>query len=240
MEYVKPFTYFVGATGGFTNWLLCGVVNLIPVVGQIVLLGYRAEVAEELIRDPALRRHPKFDFNLFGDYLSRGVWPFLYQLVIGLGVGALLGVGFLLIGVAMATLGKKATPEVVALLFALGYLVVIVLMTLTTTLILWPMELHAQLSRRFVPVEAFGFASRFQRVMWGQMLTSVIVFLLFSAPIAVLGLLACYFGYFWAIVVMFMAQQHIMSQLYRLYLDAGGDPIPTPEDEYDDEDDDLE
>lgn len=240
MDYVKPFTYFVGATGGFTNLLLCGVCNFIPIVGPITLLGYRAEVAEELVRDRQMRRHPAFDFSRFGDYLSRGVWPFLYQLLVGVVAFACIIGGVILVGLLLSANAPKGNPEMIALLVVAGYLLVILLMVLVSAFVLWPMELHAQISRRFAPVEAFGFATRFQGKLWGQTLVSLIVFLFGSTLLSILGLLACYFGLFFAIVVQFMAQQHLMTQLYQLYLDAGGDPIPTPEEEYYEEDDEYD
>ena len=237
MEYVKPFTYFVGATGGFVNLLLCGICNLIPVVGNIVLLGYRAEVSEELLRDKRTRRHPEFDFGRFGDYLSRGVWPYVYNLIIGLtAVGVVIG-GLALVGVALAGAGPPKDPTLVVVAFAIGYLVIITTMLLLVAFVLWPMELHAQITRRFAPVEAFGFAVRFQRKVWGQTLVSLIVFVVLSSVLNLLGLLACYVGLFLTMVLQFMAQQHLMTQLYRLYLDEGGDPLQGPDD-FDDEYDD--
>ena len=223
MDYVKPFTYFAGATGGFVNLLFCAVCNLIPVLGPIVLLGYRAEVAEELVRDRRLRRHPEFDFGRFGDYLSRGVWPFVYQL----GFGLLLGV-VLLAGIAVAALFGP--------LGLLAGVLVLVPVVLGAPVFLWPMELHAQLSGRFAPVEAFGFASRFAGRMWGLTLVSLITFLAGSVVVGVLGLLACGVGLYLSAVVQLMAQQHLMTQLYRLYLADGGDLIdgPDDDDEYDD------
>ena len=67
MQYGLAFGYALNRTDGFTNLLLMTVCNFIPVVGPIVLLGYRTEVSLALLRDDELRRHPKFDFNLFDD-----------------------------------------------------------------------------------------------------------------------------------------------------------------------------
>ena len=72
MQFGLAFGYILNRTGGFANLLLMTVCNLIPIVGPIVLLGYRAEVAQALLRDGELRRHPKFDFDRFIEYLTRG------------------------------------------------------------------------------------------------------------------------------------------------------------------------
>jgi hypothetical protein len=226
MNYVQPFTYFLNARGGFGNGLLCAVCNFIPVVGPVVLLGYRAEVADELVRDRRLRRHPVFDFNRFGDYLSRGVWPFVYQLLMVIAAGGL-GLAAVMAGVLAA--GVADLPPVG---LAVGVLL-IVLVVLGLPAVLWPMELHAQLTGRFAPVEAAGFAYRFLGRVWGQVLVSLLAFTAGSLVVVVCGLLVCFVGVYLAAVVQMMAQQHLMTQLYLLYLDDGGDPI----DELDDEDD---
>ena len=64
-QFGLAFRYFVTKPGGFTNLLLLSVCQLIPGIGPIVIMGYRAEVAEALDRDDGLRRHPNFDFGRF-------------------------------------------------------------------------------------------------------------------------------------------------------------------------------
>src|SRR5262245_57238028 len=139
MQFFKPFTYFIRKPGGFTNVLYGCLLVLIPVIGPIILLGYRAEVAESLEKDPNLEDYPDFDFNRFLDYLMRGVWPFVAELVVTCVALVLLGLATVA-GVAV----WMATEE-----WMYGVLVGAVLLipvTLVTTLLMWPMELHAQLS----------------------------------------------------------------------------------------------
>jgi len=91
VEAGKPWT--IDYMGGFSlamqspNWLpntcLCGLVALIPIVGQMVGLGYAFEIAESLHRSHG-KTYPDFNFNRFGDYLARGVGPFLAQFLAGL------------------------------------------------------------------------------------------------------------------------------------------------------------
>jgi|SRR5579872_5439312 len=80
MQYSLAFRYILDRTGGLVNLLLIVVCEFIPIVGPIVLLGYKAEVAVALIHDPDMQRHPKFDFDRFVEYLTRGLWPFLIAL----------------------------------------------------------------------------------------------------------------------------------------------------------------
>ena len=57
------------------------------------------------------------------------------------------------------------------------------------------------------------------------------------------GYACCFVGLFPASVVIMLAEQHFLSQLYRKYLERGGEriPLPVPEksDDFDDEKDSL-
>ena len=59
-----------------TNSFLTGVCGMIPIVGLIVIWGYTYENAAILHRSTGQQQWP-FDFGRFGDYLKRGVGPFL-------------------------------------------------------------------------------------------------------------------------------------------------------------------
>src|SRR5579859_7900971 len=63
----------------------------------------------------APEQYPDFNVNRIQDYLMRGVWPFLVQLLIGLPVGMVLGLlpTFGVIGV-MAAAANDAHPLVIA------------------------------------------------------------------------------------------------------------------------------
>src|SRR5580692_5496549 len=97
MNFIQAFRYILDRPGGSVNLLLITVSQFIPVVGPIVLLGYRAEVSVALEHDPRLKRHPKFDFGRFVQYLTRGVWPFLISLILSLTIIPVL-IGALVIG----------------------------------------------------------------------------------------------------------------------------------------------
>jgi len=221
MQFFKPFTYFIRKPGGFMN-VLCGCVCvLIPVIGPIILLGYRAEVAEALEKDPDLEDYPDFDFNRFMEYLTRGVWPFLAELVVTLVAWLLMGVA---VGVGFAV--GAATNE--WMYGVLAGAVLLVPVTIVTMLLMWPMELYTQLSGGFNFGAAVRFTFQFLGRMWGQMLIAALVFGFLSTLLSFAGLLACIIGVYPAAVIQSLAQQHYVAQLYRHYLDEGGEPIPVP------------
>ncbi len=220
MQFFKPFTYFIRKPGGFTNVLYGCVCVLIPVIGPIILLGYRAEVAESLEKDPDLEDYPNFDFNRFVDYLIRGVWPFLAELVVMLVAWVLIGLAAG-VGFAVAVASGEWMYGVLAgslLLFPV---------TLATILLMWPMELYTQLSGGFNFGATLRFTFRFLGKVWGQMLIAALVFGFLSTLLSFAGMLACFIGVYPAAVIQALAQQHYAAQLYRQYLDEGGEPIPT-------------
>jgi hypothetical protein len=222
MQYIKPFTYFVSKKpGGWTNLLYGAVCVLIPIVGPIVLLGYRAEIAEDLDRDPKLEEYPNFDFNRFVDYLSRGIWPFLMQLIVTAGVMVLM-----VLVVVIGVVAYSATQEPVVG-FAVGGVLFLPVMLLSM-LVLWPLELHTQLSGKFEFGRAFAFMTGMLKRVWGQALLVALAYWFLGTLVALLGYAAFCVGIYAALVILGMAQQHFVAQLYRLYLDEGGEPINGP------------
>jgi len=73
------------------------------------------------------------------------------------------------------------------------------------------------------------FVRSFLSLVWKEWALSI-VFFLFTAPFVMLaGLLLFCIGIYPAAVVMTFAQFHMQYQLYELYLQRGGTPIPLKE-----------
>ena len=227
MNLARPFTYFVAAPGGVRNTFFCVACNLIPVAGQVALLGYRAGLAEELVRGGP---PPTFDFGRFGDYLRRGLGPAVYQLAFAVLVGGLVFGGALLARAGLERAADTRDPYFWLAVVFLTWAAAALGLTILAAGLLWPMELHAQLSRRFAPVEAARFAARFQRRVWGQSLLALLAFLPLCGLLNLLGLLCLVVGLYGTVVIQFMAQQHVLTQLYHLFLADGGEPIRGPDD----------
>jgi hypothetical protein len=228
VQYFKPFTYFVGKKpGGFQNLLLTTVCVLIPIVGAMVLLGYRAEVAEDLDKDPNLENYPDFTFDRFMEYLQRGVWPFVVQLIVGLSFAAVMMVP---IGIAVALAIANNQP----LIALAGYAIVIPFMPLVM-MVTMPMELHAQLTGRFAFGQECRFMTRFLGKVWGQALLASLAYWFFAVLLGLCGYLLLCVGVYFVAALLSMAQQHYTAQLYRLYLAEGGEPIGGPSDQMDDD-----
>lgn len=239
MRYGLALSYVTSRTGGFTNLLIITLCNLIPVVGPIATLGYRAEVSQALLRDRQRRRHPKFDFDRFGKYLNRGVWAFLQSLLLGVILAGCVLVSAV-VGFAVATIQAEAGMIVGFIGYAGSILAV--------TALAAPMQFHAELSNKFDFLGSLKFAWSAWSTVGLQMFLTWLVFIPISFLVAIAGLLLCFVGIYPASVLLQMASQHLMVQLYDEYLDRGGQPIREfrdPEeyeqdDDYDDDEDEEE
>jgi hypothetical protein len=222
MEFGLAFRYVIDRTGGWTNVLLITVCFLIPIVGPIVLMGYRAEVAEALIRDPALRRHPLFKFDRFAEYLSRGVWAFLIALIVSIPLMVLIFAA-MIIGMMldMQQAGRGGPPVMTFVLYGIAYTVGLPL----TMFFSIPMTFHAELTARFELSAAYRFTVSFWKLVGGKALVAGIVFMLLSTLLTFVGLLLCCVGAYPATAIGTMAAQHLMVQLYLEYLHRGGEPL---------------
>jgi hypothetical protein len=226
MEFMLAFRYVVDRSGGWTNILLITVCNFIPVVGPIVLMGYRAEVAVALDRDPRLLRHPQFDFGRFVEYLTRGVWPFLVSLIVALvEAPVFLGV-FFAVGVAAPNV-----PPALAIAAGLLAFALIVAISFFSA----PMIFHSELTGKLDLGGAFRFAADFLKRVGGQLFLAGLAYGFISIPVIVIGLLCCCIGVYPASSLVQMAWPHIMVQLYQLYLDRGGDPLEEMLPNYDED-----
>lgn len=236
MQYQLAFAYFVGRKpNGWTNLLLVTVCTFIPILGPIVLLGYRAEVSEKLLRDPDLRRYPDFDFDRFTTYLERGIWPFLVSLVASLAGLPLIAAAWGAIIAGVAAGGAAVIAGVVA-----AFLLVVV-GSVAVAAVTVPLTFHAEIANRFDLGGGFRFAVDFLKRVGGLAVLTYILFVPLAMAAVFVGLLACFIGVYPVAALVQMAGQHLMTQLYREYLDRGGEEIVKTEKRrrrrYDDEDD---
>ncbi len=224
MQYLQPFLYFVRKPNtGYKNVLIGCLGTLVFVVGEIVLLGYRAKVSEELERDPDLKDHPDVDLDRLAVYLQRGIWPYLVKF---LSLMFLMSIGVVIS--AIVGIGVYQIVQEPILAFGIFYLLYFVCFLLATTLV-WPMEYHAQITGKFAPLADFRFAIRFARTCWVSTFKAVLMHTMLSGLTLMLGLVLCGVGLYPAIVIVQMAEQHLMTQLYLLYLEEGGEPLIRPE-----------
>lgn len=230
LQYVEMFSHVFRNPDWITNVLLCGVCFLIPVVGPIVLLGYRYEVMDHWNRQPG-SDYPNFDFGKFGLYLGRGIWPFLVGLIAGFITAPLFFVvyiAFILVVAIAASIG----PDVAVIGFVLGLLVLMLGFIFSFALIgliSVPMELLAGIRKDLGASFDFSFIKDFVRLTWKEILLGFVFLSFANVALVFVGMLVFCIGMYFALAIALMAQTHFEHQLYLLYLRRGGRPIPTPD-----------
>lgn len=229
MRYLYAFTWVTESKNWMMNVLLSGVCNFIPIIGPLVILGYQYENVENLYR----RRNSKcldFDFGRFVEYLTRGVWPFLAQLIMSIVVVPLIWViailPWLLMGPATGGGQPAGGAPMFMVLFFCVMLLIFALAVVLFSFVMLPLTLRAGLSQDFGETFKFGWVVDFVRRMWLEM---ILTSLLLSAAMMVLvfcGILLCFVGVYFIPMIGMIAYAHLASQLYEVFLSRGGEPIP--------------
>lgn len=269
MRYWQSYRFAFTSPNWLTNLLLGSVCLLIPMIGQIVLIGYFFEVIDILLRrhrasagaaslppealseqvmdalpvdeDHVLGAYPDFSFNRFADYLTRGIWPFLVRFLVNLVVGVVAGlfliVGFVVMGIA-APRDSAGAFLIIYALFWVVYAFVMMMAGILTT----PLYLRAGLSGDFAGAFSMEFYRDFMKRVGKEVFLAEVFLAATGTLVAVVGLLLCYVGIFPAMALILYAHHHLEYQLYDLYLERGGVPVPGKKKEaarserYDEED----
>jgi hypothetical protein len=221
-------------TSGSSGWnnilmnALCYLsTQIIPIIGMIVMYGYFAEVHRRLVL-----RHPepyvRFDFSDLGQYLSRGVAPFVMWIVVSLPfalLGVAMAVGIILaLGVAGAAAfgGNEDLVMLVGFgISAIAFIPVAVFWIALANAGITRAELTGDLSKSLKLGAIWSYAGK----TWKRALVTAILMGFVGAGLTLLGLLACFVGIFVTITIAMIANLHIRWQIYNEYLLEGGEPI---------------
>jgi predicted Zn finger-like uncharacterized protein len=214
VRYLRAYQYIFENPKWVTNVLLLAVCYLIPVVGPLVGSGYLFDLTE-WISTRGDAGYPDFDFGRFGKYLMRGLWPFLVSLILYLPVWMILGV----VGVAMAFV----LPDIVQHLYALVEYVVLLLLL---PLAMMPLWLRTGLSQSLDLGATFQFAQDFFKRVGKEAVVGQLFMTFSGVVLSLLGFMLCCVGVYAALAVTVMAYANLYAQLYQLYLQRGGQPIP--------------
>jgi hypothetical protein len=232
IEYLRSYNYIFENPNWVQNVLwgaLCALSTvLIPVLGQLVVMGYVYECIQVLFQTRG-RQYPDFDFNRLGEYLSRSIGPFVVSIVLVVPMVLLLYAGMFAIGIGAVAAGAAAGEEVGPIIGAVvffGGLAAMVLAFQVVQFLLHIMMLKAGLQQDIAAGFDIGWALDFFRRTWVEIILTTL-FLGLTGMIVLLlsGLMLCV-GMFAGIVVIMLAQAYVWYQLYALYLTRGGQPIP--------------
>lgn len=244
-----PESHFAGGGGGLqysraygfitdsTNWTmnlvfgsLCFLsLMIVPVVGQLIWIGYTFVIVEALHRRVG-RAYPDFNFDDIADYLLRGLWIFLAQFVVMIILVPVLVVAFGLVFGVLAAVGSGGGDPGIAVFVVFGLMMLgAVAFWVLALLVMMPVAIRAGLSQSFTEALNLQFVKDFISRVWLEALLASLFLMVTALPICLAGMLLLCVGYLPAVAWVMMAQGHFYWQLYELYLQRGGTPIPLKE-----------
>jgi uncharacterized protein DUF4013 len=227
LVYFPAFRFVFDNPDWFTTVVFTSVIGFLPILGQIAHIGFYYDVVEALHRQPHVP-YPKFEFRRFGDYCTRGVWPYVLAMMVGMLVYFFawlptqltlqFGFIFLISNTQMGTL----ILGIVAPVVLTGALFILVGVTVVTS----PFMLRAGLAQDFRQIFRFDWCQGYLRRMWADEVLATLFLLASSLALISLGCCVFVYGAFAAGAVVSIASAHIRWQLYAIYLERGGEPIP--------------
>jgi hypothetical protein len=220
VDYMRMITYVFENPNWFMNLLLAALCSLIPVIGKIVVTGYAYEATIMLITEGG-SRYPDFNFNRFGDYLMRGLWPFLVSLVFGLVVAVAAGIVFACAGIVGAIAGEDAGKVVSGLMVLALFLV-----SPGIALVLLPMLFRSALTLDFMQGFQVEWVKDFISKVWIETILGVLFLYVASMVLSMIGFIACCVGIFLVGPVLSLAFANLLFQIYSIYVTRSGTPIP--------------
>jgi len=225
MRYVASLTdYFRNRAWGM-NLLQESVCVLIPIVGPMILSGrhLRAFDWSPQPRVDGADEEAAFDFAKFSPYLEAGLQPFLVSLLLALALFPLTLLAFApLLLIPLFELQPPAALVVLALCAVLWVFTWVVYGVASA-----PVIIGAGLTGRLAGGFSLTFIRAFLARVGGATLIAMLFLYTVGTVLMALGYLALCLGIYPASAVWTYMHWHLCHQLYRRYLDKGGEPLPV-------------
>jgi hypothetical protein len=228
MDIGKAFGYVFEDQEWVTKVLLGGLILLIPIVGQLVVIGYMLKLAQNVAQG---NPRPLPTWNEFGDHLTRGLYGFVVELVYFVPyivvavlfscVGSLLGAG------SRSNSGANAIGALFGCLLVPVYLIVALACVLLV---------YAGLAR-LVATNNLSEALKFGEVIasvrnnarpWLMLLLAGLL----AGIVASLGLIACGIGVLFTGVYAYFVMGHALGQTVAQQGVVAEAYVPTPPPSY--------
>jgi hypothetical protein len=229
MDIGKAFGYVFEDQEWITKVLIGGAILLIPVIGQFVVIGYMLRVAQNIAQGNP-RPLPAWDWNDFGDHLTRGLYGFVVELVYFVPYIVIV-VLFSCVGTLMSAGSRNSGVGAVGSLFAC-LLIPVYLIAVFACLCM----AYAGLAR-LVATNNLSEALKFREVFasvrsnarpWLMMaLVSIL-----AGLVASLGLIACGVGILFTAFYAYMIMGHALGQIVAQQGGVAGTYMPTPPPSY--------
>jgi hypothetical protein len=245
MKYFESYQFLFRSPKWLMNLGLVIVAAFVPIAGPMVILGYHFEIIETLhLRGD--KDYPDFDFNRLLNYLLRGAWVFLVQMILSLPLVVLFLPSYFALWLGfMSSLQSRGAPldPTVATVCMIGGgigLFIFFLAEILLYLVMVPMSLRAGLAQDFKAAFSWPFIRDYISRMWAPTLLSELFLAATGTVLVLVGLLLFCVPLYPAAALVQFARAYLWYELYQLYLERGGTAIalqvqPAAADTYEDE-----
>ena len=227
LQYLPAFRFVFDHPDWFTTVVYASLIGFLPVLGQIASFGYFYEIVEAMHRDPN-GSYPKFEFRRFNEYCTRGVWPYVLAMMVGVIIYlfAWLPTQLTFQFTFMFLLTNTQVGLVILGIVAPVVLVLAVVVLLVVTTFSSPFLLRAGLAQDFSQILRFDWSMGYIKRVWPEEILATLFLLVTSLILVPLGCLVFLYGAYAAGAIISIASANIRWQLYEIYLERGGEPIP--------------
>jgi hypothetical protein len=233
VRYFRAYRFAFDSPNWFAN---VGAVTLglftgafIPLIGQMVAMGYLFDVIEAMHRQGNDRTYPDFRWDRFVPYLIRGAQTYLVQLLVSLPLILLAAVAYIVAFVLIVLAANDMVEPWEAILIVAGLFLVLLPIALLTSLVYVPLTLRAGLSQDLGLTWSWSFIKDYIGRMWWPTLLAELFLLVSTLVVTLIGLSCLIVGIYAVMGLPFIARFHLEYQLYEMYLGRGGTPIPLKE-----------
>ncbi len=211
-------------------WLSLAVLASSIFVGQIAIFGYGVELLERRAGRPE-NPSEDIDSERIGDYITKGIWPFLVHMVVQLIVSIVVMIPiFIIMGGTMAV-GSAIGGEEGMALSSIASLPLIVVISVLANVLTVPFLIRAMICQDFMKSLDLGWALGFVRLMFWEVVISGLIFGILGFAVVLAGLAVFCVGYIPAVGLLMGGAMNLCAQWYEIYLSRGGVPAPWPDDD---------
>jgi hypothetical protein len=228
LKYLAAFQFAFDNPHWFVSMVLLVVIGFLPVLGHVAQWGFYYEIVEALRRRPNAP-YPKFDLQRFGDYCMRGVWPYVLSMTVGmilylifyLPMQLSLQFGFMFLLASNQQIAFVVAAVVISLV-----LVGVMFIAVGTAVLTMPLLTRAGLTQDFRQIFRMDWYKGYLRRVWAEETLATLFLMTAGVALMPLGCLAFGVGIFVVPVIVWIAASHLQWQIYEIYLERGGEPIP--------------
>lgn len=227
--YMEAIRFPFAGPHAWMNILLISVGNMIPVIGPIVVMGFIYDTFEALFRQKRSYA-PPFEFDRLSEYLMRGVWLFLVQMVVSFIFVMPSTMIFMISHFAgMAMIERGGDSAVLGgVIMGGGFLLHFAVITLMGFLMM-PIVIRVGLAQDFAKGFDFAWFRSFIGKMWIEMIVVTLVLTFLSIGYIFVGFALFCVGIFFLAGVLFPTSIYLQYQLYLVFLGRGGKPVELKE-----------